>query len=424
MVAKLKRKLVWGLVLILALGAAVALVRRQTEIRKGAYFGGVELFLLPTQKTMKVQEEAEWLLKVNPRNFKIAAARLQFSFEPQLIEIKEVNFHPSYSLSRFKVKDTVLTLEILSSLEKVDLPLTVFDLATIKVKAKKEGKGRIVFHGNYGVYEVLGLRGEASAADRHLRVRNANQVVASLVIESAAVADSLGCKGEDGALSLLSGPGPYHPQDQIVFRVTKVKAPSYPAKVYVRIGAKHYRNYEPRIGRPQPLVCQSEADCRILNFSWTIPAADEAGMPELLAESNYGAEADIAAFVTVVTEEGAACTDRPGQTAPSCFCGVIHGLKFARSSSASESTPTPVVSGSTPTPTAGAGGMACSCERALSKKQRMQGDFNCDGRTDLDDYTLWRLSYYLEKSQQDFDCTDGPGTNDFTTWVNNFGGER
>jgi len=64
----------------------------------------------------------------------------------------------------------------------------------------------------------------------------------------------------------------------------------------------------------------------------------------------------------------------------------------------------------------------CTCDTSAGKEARRQGDFNCDGTTDLNDFTLWAIKDIQSDTTGTFlSCSDNPSAlGDFNLWLNKY----
>jgi len=144
---KRAKTIIFIILALLGLLAAALLVKKSTEVRKGAYAGKVNLFLITgnteepnTLKLCKGNDgnyHGKLIVNLDPAGFKIPGAALKFAFDNTKIKIDGATFHSAYGASIWNSDkantDGVLKITALS-LQK-DLPTTVFNLAEIQITA-------------------------------------------------------------------------------------------------------------------------------------------------------------------------------------------------------------------------------------------------------------------------------------------------
>lgn len=165
----------------LGLLAAVVLVKKTFEVRKGAAYGKLTLSLLP--KPLKVCQGGtkEIILKLNPVSsvsnevFKVGAAELTFAFDKEKVEISSIDFHEKYKAGIWNEGTASQTGELkLTALSlSENTPESVFDLVKITVKGKAVSSSTF----SLKTYKIKGTRGDDNPdLDRDLDVSQPENV--------------------------------------------------------------------------------------------------------------------------------------------------------------------------------------------------------------------------------------------------------
>jgi len=153
---------------LLGIVAAAFLVKKSTEVRKGAYAGQVGLMLTTGNATeanvLKLCKDnsgnysGKFFVLLNPNNYSIPGAALKFAFDKTKITIDNVSFHSKYGASIWNSdkanSEGVLKITALS-LEKV-LPLTPFNLAEVTVHSLNTGESELsLIASNASDYQIV-----------------------------------------------------------------------------------------------------------------------------------------------------------------------------------------------------------------------------------------------------------------------------
>jgi len=199
------------LLMLTALIAGLLLLRESQQIRRGAFYGGVNAGVWPDNKEVALGETFTLDLKISPNSSLVTGADIKLKFDPSIIELVALDLDALFVGPR-KISQAnengIIQIIAVTPADKSKLYQQPFTLAKLVFKAKKTGSTEITRAGDY---KIVGSRGQDGVIDRTLRINKFSKALITVKAEGAEGATPTQGAGPTQGVTPTEGATPTQP---------------------------------------------------------------------------------------------------------------------------------------------------------------------------------------------------------------------
>jgi len=158
-------KILFLLVVIGALLAAIVLTGKTQETRRGAFYAEAEGLILPESRTIPLKGEIVTIIAVDVKDEKLSGVDLRIRYDKEKLRVKRIEAHDPRKVEvvnhRLDEESGTITVAMVSlQMEAEKMPTGVVNLLKIKFATVTEGTAEVSFDGDYE-NELAGYNPEA-----------------------------------------------------------------------------------------------------------------------------------------------------------------------------------------------------------------------------------------------------------------------